>query len=713
MDSKIVLIAALAIVLVLTLSCALYVRRNDAIMMETYENEEKPNKNLFVILNGVVFTNSTEINVDVVTAAVKKWLTNSDVLASNLNLATAEGTNNNVQVTLNKSGSGTSSSYMLILTFQTRTNNPLDESAKTNMTPADFKSLLSRMNISTVASFVISDSLNKTIVTLGPWSNTVAAKEGAAKSSAHNAPSSASSSKKIITSDTCAFSDPVTDYSNGTIHWKFAWTFSCSPSVCKSETEPTVSDSKNVIVENEVEYTKGVYVLRGTTYSLSFSDEVETTLMIAVTLKFPDGSEQQFVAETPPSPSPSSSNQETQDLGVTFHSYDEKTQSYSFTWSFGSVPTDASTKLPKGPIHLSNISSSDWVHVIDACTGSCEFKLSGKGAKASNEISVKFPNSSQTFTKKVPPPTQSSPSIPTLKIPSSSAEKRITLANGYVLGTNVKLFDGAGAQDPSSVDKTKALSIITSTPAPIPLTIDYFDVQFYCVSYSDGILFQVKLASYEFKRCKIKIPCIPNKMNPSWESRGTDPIYAGDYMHHWFYTDGASSKGDVIFDETHLTFILRPTVNSTYPWQNFGEPTVLPVKQGSMPLNPPDTRRSLFFENKDQLDKFTNALAFSENSSSNARIKTLPGCQVTINRQSGSTTIHEPIAITAKFFDQSSFPLPKRTYDGLVSCGTDKNSCDTGREASLPPGLSAYFDEAYSTNLKAWTDWTTKAYKLA
>lgn len=140
MDSKIVLIAALAIVLVLTLSCALYVRRNDAIMMETYENEEKPNKNLFVILNGVVFTNSTEINVDVVTAAVKKWLTNSDVLASNLNLATAEGTNNNVQVTLNKSGSGTSSSYMLILTFQTRTNNPLDESAKTNMTPADFKS---------------------------------------------------------------------------------------------------------------------------------------------------------------------------------------------------------------------------------------------------------------------------------------------------------------------------------------------------------------------------------------------------------------------------------------------------------------------------------------------------------------------------------------------------------------------------------------------
>ena len=174
-------------------------------------------------------------------------------------------------------------------------------------------------------------------------------------------------------------------------------------------------------------------------------------------------------------------------------------------------------------------------------------------------------------------------------------------------------------------------------------------------------------------------------------------------MHHWFYTDG-----DVIFDKTHLTFILRPTVNSTYPWQNFGEPTVLPVKQGSMPLNPPDTRRSLFFENKEQLDKFTNALAFSENSSS--KTKTLPGCQVTINRPSGSTTIHEPIAITAKFFDQSSFPMPKRTYDGLVSCGTDKKSCDTGREANLPPGLSAYFDEAYSTNLKAWTDWTTKHY---
>ena len=182
--------------------------------METYENDDvKPNKNLFVILNGVVFTNSKEINVNDVTAAVKKWLTTNDALASNLNLATG-GTNNNVQVTLNKSGSGTSSSYMLILTFQTRTNAPLDEFAETKISdgfPADFKSFLSQMSISTVASFVISDSLNKTIVTLGPWSNTDAAKEGAAKSSAHNAPSSASSSKKIITSDTCAFSDPVMD----------------------------------------------------------------------------------------------------------------------------------------------------------------------------------------------------------------------------------------------------------------------------------------------------------------------------------------------------------------------------------------------------------------------------------------------------------------------------------------------------------------------
>ena len=125
----------------------------------------------------------------------------------------------------------------------------------------------------------------------------------------------------------------------------------------------------------------------------------------------------------------------------------------------------------------------------------------------------------------------------------------------------------------------------------------------------------------------------------------------------------------------------------------------------SSDLNPHDLRRNIKFVDSKFLSLISDA-TFPATSGAPPILTSISGVQIFDYNNSFRSTDN----VDLKLFNQSDTPIPKLTYDGLVSCGTSEGSCDIGIEAGLPPELSAYFDEAYVSRLKPWQDWMARAY---
>lgn len=232
-----------------------------------------------------------------------------------------------------------------------------------------------------------------------------------------------------------------------------------------------------------------------------------------------------------------------------------------------------------------------------------------------------------------------------------------------------------------SQGRIKILNMI-SNPIPAPEPND-FSVNIYIIKNSDLFNFQIQIFNPESifpfdnkpNMVTISIPFLPDSKplsNFDFIPHGGDVVY-GNWGAHFI------DRKDISLSQNKATInFVGGTMMPTYIWFKKGTFAKLPVT---------DYRRNMQFPLTSSFLSCITTASFPTKDGSFPEKTILRDIKIV---NSKSQYVRD---VNIRLFNQSSVPTPKVTYEGIVSCGKDRKTCDWGTH--LPPELQDYFHEVY------------------